>query len=487
MVISYPGWRDAYQSRLKSPDDAVQIVQDGDLVAISILCPEPLVSAFVRRAANLARVDVRALMPTHPELFNPALVKGEIEVEAYIGDAARPAIEAGTATFLPNTFGFGMRPYDSGRGEVRLPDVFLTPCSEPNEQGYVHFGPNQWQRKSFARRCPNTIAIVDPNMSQVYGDVWMHVSEFHTFIEGAIKPADAAEIEARIRAEANPADREELLRLLAIARPEQLAMFGPFFHVTPPDTLRASLGDPAIDPEAQAIADHIRQIIRDGDTLQVGVGQPSSLMFKAGAFDDAKHLGIHTEVGTPGLAQLWARGIVDGSRKTIFPNKCVAVAWGGSAADLAIIHDNPAFELHPPEVTLNPTIMSQNHQMTSVNSAIAVDIYGQIASEDLFGGHLINGAGGQPDTHISAVLCPDGRAITVLRSTALGGSISKIVAKHEAGTFITIPRYFADTIVTEHGVARLMGKSHRQRVEEMTAIAHPDFRAELRKAAAGGD
>jgi len=127
--------------------------------------------------------------------------------------------------------------------------------------------------------------------------------------------------------------------------------------------------------------------------------------------------------------------------------------------------------------------MAQNRQMTSINSAIAVDLLGQIASEDRFGGNMVNGTGGQPDTHISAALCPDGRAITVMRSTALEGTITKVVAKHEAGTLVTIPRYLSDTIVTEYGVAKLLDKNHRQRAEEMISIAHPDFRAELRAAA----
>ena len=253
----------------------------------------------------------------------------------------------------------------------------------------------------------------------------------------------------------------------------------------PPEMLKTALGVVPIDPEAQAIADNIRPLIRDGDTIQVGVGQPSSLMFKAGAFDDAHHLGLHTELGSPGLAKLWERGILDGSLKTIHRGKAVAVAWSGcDGEDLQIIRDNPAFELYDPDYLLNPLLMAQNRQMTSINSAIAVDLLGQIASEDRFGGHMVNGTGGQPDTHLSASLCKDGRAITVMRSTALEGTLSKVVARHEAGTLVTIPRYFADTIVTEYGVARLLDKNHRQRADEMISVAHPDFRAELRKEAA---
>jgi 4-hydroxybutyrate CoA-transferase len=314
--------------------------------------------------------------------------------------------------------------------------------------------------------------------------IWMHVSEIDTFIVGVIKVVDVKGIEQRINTMSPEENRPQLLEILRTASPEALALVEDLFHVMPPAMLLTALGVVPIDPEAQAIADNIRPLIRDGDTIQVGVGQPSSLMFKAGAFDDAHHLGLHTELGSPGLAKLWERGILDNSMKTIHRGKGVAVAWSGcDGEDLQIIRDNPAFELYDPDYLLNPLVMAQNRQMTSINSAIAVDLLGQIASEDRFGGHMVNGTGGQPDTHISASLCKDGRAITVMRSTALEGTLSKVVARHEAGTLVTIPRYLADTIVTEYGVARLLDKNHRQRAAEMISIAHPDFRAELRKEA----
>ena len=288
----------------------------------------------------------------------------------------------------------------------------------------------------------------------------------------------------RIETQSPEADRPALLDLLSRASPDQIALVEPMFHLLPPSLLAPAFGITQVDAAAQAIGDNIRGLIRDGDTIQVGVGAPSSLMFKAGAFDDAHHLGLHTELGSPGLARLWQRGILDGSMKTIHKNHGVAVAWTGcDGEDLNIIRDNPFFELYDPDYLLNPLLMGQNHQMTSINSAIAVDVLGQIASEDRFGGHMVNGTGGQPDTHISAALCANGRAITVMPSTALEGTLSKVVVRHDAGTLITIPRYLADTIVTEFGVARLLDKNHRQRAEEMISIAHPDFRAELRREA----
>jgi 4-hydroxybutyrate CoA-transferase len=483
-MSNYANWRDEYQSRLKSSAEAMEIIKEGDLVGVSILAPTALTAAFEARAKQLGRVDLRGLAPREPTLYDPSLWAGEREIEIFIGDGLRPAHDAKIATYLPNTFMLGMKAFDDGRPEARIPDVFLTPCSPPNEAGYVHFGAHMWQRRAYARRCPVTIAMVDPNIYPVFGDIWVHVSEIHTFVEGAIAPVDVAAIEQRVNTLAPEAFRPELLALLRSCSIDQLALVEQLYHMMPPDLIRQALGLSEVDPAAQGIADNLRQLIRDGDTIQVGVGQPSALMFKAGAFDDAKHLGLHTELGSPGLAKLWQRGILDNSMKTLHKGKCVAVAWSGcDGEDLQIIANNPAFELYDPDYLLNPRLMSQNRNMTSINSAIAVDLLGQIASEDRFGGHMVNGTGGQPDTHISASLSPGGRAITVMRSTALEGTLTKVVARHEAGTLVTIPRYLADTIVTEHGVARLLDKNHRQRAEELISIAHPDFRAELREQA----
>lgn len=480
----YAAWRDEYQSRLRTLDGAMELVNEGDLVGVSILLPGVLSLALQKRARQLGRVDMRSLAPREAHLFGVDGPKGEKEIELFIGDGIRPAHDAKIATYLPNTFMLGMKAFDAGREEARLPDVFLTSVSEPNESGYVHFGPHMWNKKAYLRRCPRTVAVVDPNITPVFGDVWAHVSEFTCFVEGAVKRADIGAVRERVETLSAPEHREELLRILAVASPEQVALVEDLFHAMPPGLLSQALGFAEIDPAAQGIADNLRQLIRDGDTIQVGVGQPSSLMFKAGAFDDARHLGLHTELGSPGLAKLWERGILDNSRKSIHRWRSVAVAWSGcDSEDLRIIAGNPAFELYDPDYLLHPLHMAQNHNMTSINSAIAVDLLGQIASEDRFGGHMVNGTGGQPDTHISAALSKGGRAITVMRSTALEGTLSKVVAKHEAGTLVTIPRYLADTIVTEHGVARLLDKNHRQRAQELNAIAHPDFRGELRKQA----
>ncbi len=479
-----PAAREAFEATRKSLDEAMALIERGDLVALTILAPGVLSTALQQRAEALGDLNIRFLAPRELNLLSGGSWSGEREIEIFIGDTARPSHDAHDSTYLPNTFMLGMKAFDAGRPEARMPDVLLTPCSEPNDAGYVHFGPHMWTRKSYSKRVKKPIALIDPNIDHVHGDVWMHVSEFAAIVDGAIAKVDITAMKERISQFSPEPERAERLRMVETTSLETLSLVEPLVHAIPLDLLRRTLGQTPVDPEAQAIANHLQGIIRDGDTIQVGVGEPSALMFKAGAFDRAHDLGLHTELGSPGLAKLWVKGILNNSKKQVHRGRSVAVAWSGcDQEDLEIIRDNPAFELYDPDYLLHPRLMSQNETMTSINSAIAVDLLGQIASEDRFGGHMVNGTGGQPDTHMSAALSKRGRAITVMRSTAVGGSISKVVAQHEAGTLITVPRYLADTIVTEHGVAQLLDKNHRQRTEELIGIAHPDFRAELRQQA----
>ena len=477
-------WKSEYTQRLRSAEEALALIEPGDLVNVNVGTPAAVTALLETRVKALGSLDMRLLGPALEPLLASGREAGEREIEIFIGEPARPSHDTQRATYLPNTFMLGMKAFDSGREEARMPDVNIVVCSAPNDEGRVHFGPTHWMRKAYLKRCRKTIAFVDPNLMPVYGDVWAHVSEFTAFVEGVTAPiVDVEAVKARIEQEAPPENRERLLKITNVIVRDRLAPIQSTIAQMDPAVLEKAL-NLVVDPEAQKIADHLRTLIRDGDTIQVGIGQPSSLMFEAGAFDDAKHLGLHTELGSPGLARLWARGILDGSKKSIHQGKAVAVAWSGcDADDLEIIRDNPAFELYDPSYLLNPTLIAQNHQMTSINSAIAVDLIGQVSSEDRYGGMMVNGTGGQPDNHMGAALCPTGRAIIVLRATALGGAVSKIVPKHEAGTLITIPRYLADTVITEFGIARLLDKNHRQRAQELIRIAHPDFREELAKEA----
>ena len=184
------------------------------------------------------------------------------------------------------------------------------------------------------------------------------------------------------------------------------------------------------------------------------------------------------------MAGLVERGIVTGRRKNQLKGIVAAAAWtGGSDDDFAIIEDNPSFQLFDPDFILDVRRIAANERQVSINNALSVDLTGQINAETVFGARMINGTGGQPENHIGAFLSRGGRAITLLPSTALGGAVSRIVPQMETGSLVTIPRFYADMIVTEYGVARLLGKSHRERAEALIGVAHPSFRDELTEAA----
>jgi 4-hydroxybutyrate CoA-transferase len=184
--------------------------------------------------------------------------------------------------------------------------------------------------------------------------------------------------------------------------------------------LRVLMGVSDPPEEYRAIAGYLSEVIEDGATIQIGVGDPSSQMPRMGAFNRKNDLGLHTEMVAPGIAKLVDAGIINGRRKNIHRGKAIANAWSGSdPADLEIINDNPAFELYDPEYVLDIGVLRSNHKQTSINNALAIDLTGQINSETVTGARMINGTGGQPETHIGAFLSKGGRAITLLQSTAL--------------------------------------------------------------------
>ncbi|HXW85387.1 MAG TPA: acetyl-CoA hydrolase/transferase C-terminal domain-containing protein, partial [Candidatus Binataceae bacterium] len=308
-------------------------------------------------------------------------------------------------------------------------------------------------------------------------------TEFQYFVDATPPPADPAALERELAAMA-PEKAAAVREIIREVGAERLIPIAPFIQRATIYDLRALLGIAEVPESYHAIAGYLSELIEDGVTIQIGVGEPSARMPRLGVFDRKHDLGLHTEMVAPGIARLVDGGVINGKRKSIHRGKAVAVAWSGSGPeDLKIIDDNPAFELYDPEYVLNVPRIAQNHHQTSINNALAVDLTGQITAETVAGARMYNGTGGAPETHLGAFLCPGGRAITLLQSTALGGAVSRIVPQHPEGTLVTIPRFFADTVVTEYGIARLVGKNHRERAVELIAIAHPNFRAELREAA----
>ena len=283
---------------------------------------------------------------------------------------------------------------------------------------------------------------------------------------------------------------EEWIRLLIKGNehePEYIGrsinLVGPMLTVISPDFLGGLLGLEEPYPEAHAIAGYVKELIKNGDTIEIGAGRPSTWLPRVGLFNDFEDLGIHSEMSAWGQHELIKAGVFNGTRKTLHRGKAIFTALDGAGWDGYIwMTDNPLIEMYDVEYVHNPTVIAQNENMVAINSVLQVDLTGQITCETQFGPRMINWPGGQLDFHLGAFMARGGRAISVMRSLAFGGS-STIVPQMAEGSLVTIPRQFADYVVTEYGIASLAGKSHRERANELVAIAHPDHRAELTKAA----
>lgn len=479
-------WHEYYKSRELSAEAAAALVKAGMRVDFPLACGAVMQRALAARAAQLeGAIDLRLSSP----LVDPGWLGRDlsatfrIEFEAFIGNLGRPAHDQRRTSYLPNLLSTSFKPHDERPGEDKPVDIVFVNTSPPNPRGFVSFGPHMWNKRMYVRRARCAVAETDATLCRTHGDVYMHVSEFAYFVDGTPPKPDPDALERELAAldEQKRNGVRSIVERIGIERVWPVAQY---LRVMPLADLERFFGLAEPPDSYKAVAGYLSELIEDGATIQIGVGEPSALMPKLGTFDRKHDLGLHTEMVAPGVARLVDAGVINGRRKTIHQGKAVAVAWSGSDADdLNIIDDNPAFELYDPDYVLNLSTISANYRQTSINNALSVDLTGQITAETVIGARMINGTGGQPETHLGAFLSRGGRAITLLPSTALGGAVSRIVAQLEAGALVTVPRFFADTIVTEFGIARLLGKNHRERAAELIAVAHPDHRGELRQAA----
>ncbi len=479
-------WKQHYESRRISTEQAAALVKPGMRVHF------PLASGLVMQRALGAHandiggmIDMRLSSP----LVDPGWLSRDlsaifrIEFELFIGNLGRPTHDAKRAAYLPNLLSSNFKAHDERPNEAKPIDITFVNVTPPNAQGFVSFGPHQWNKRMYIRRARMAVAEVDATLTRTYGDVYMHVSEFAYFVDGTPPAPDLGVIDREL-AKMDDDKRAGVKKVIEEVGIERIAPIIQYLARMSVQDLRVLMGVADPPEEYRAIAGYLSEVLEDGATIQIGVGDPSSQMPRMGAFDRKNDLGLHTEMVAPGIAKLVDAGIINGRRKTIHKGKAIANAWSGSdPADLAIINDNPAFELYDPEYVLDIGVLRSNHKQTSINNALSIDLTGQINSETVTGARMINGTGGQPETHIGAFLSKGGRAITLLQSTALEGAVSRIVPQLEAGALVTVPRYFADTVITEYGIARLLGKNHRERAAELIAIAHPSHRAELQSEA----
>jgi acetyl-CoA hydrolase len=356
---------------------------------------------------------------------------GHIRVNTlFISDNVRTAVNEGRADFTPCFLSEIPGLFRSGH----LPlDVALIQVSPPDDHGFCSLGVEVGVTKAAAQSAKRVIAEVNPRMPRTLGDAFIHISKLHTIV-----PVD---------------------------------------YPLPPVHMGAT------DAVTERIADHVASLIPDGATLQTGIGAiPDGVLRRLG---DRKDLGIHTELFSDGVIDLVNRGIINGERKTLHPGKIIAGFLLGTQKLYEFANDNPIIELHPSEYVNDPFVIAQNANMVAINSAIEVDLTGQVCSDSI-GPRLYSGVGGQVDFIYGASRSKGGIPIIALPSTLVkkdGTRLSKIVPllKHGAGVVTT--RNHVHYVVTECGVAYLYGKTIRQRVEALINVAAPEFRDELRQAA----
>jgi acyl-CoA hydrolase len=429
----------AQGGRLCSPDAAVRVVAPGHRVMIPIGSqPLALADALAAHLAGMGpgsaveladcavAADYLWLRPGFPGV-------SKVVHEHWGGPVVRRQLREHEHDYLPIPFSLRFKALDErsrSEAERRPAQVVLVQVSRPDERGFVSFGPNAWNQLRFVEQAQYALAEISRHILSASGEgVSVHVSRFHALVEN------------------------QSARRISIP-------------VEPTATHRA-------------IANLVGEIVEDGDTLQVGAGQASTACVYAGAFDGKQDLGWHSEASVGRVVDLIRDGVITGARKSVDPGLAVATGYAGDEAQMRFIHETPAVQTRPTEYVHNVRVISSQENMVAINSALCIDLTGQIAADSI-GTEMIGGTGGQLEFVIGAVNARNGRSITVLQATALGGATSTIVDLLPAGTVVTVPRQFADIVITEFGVARLWGKTVRERAVELTAIAHPDHRAGLR-------
>ena len=341
----------------------------------------------------------------------------------FIGDNTRGAVNEGLADYTPI---FLSEVPQLFRRKIISVDIALVQLSYPDKHGYMSYGISVDIVKSAVENADIVIAQINKNMPRVLGDSFIHMDDVDFIIQ----------------------HDEELLEY----------------------------NTDAADEEAKAIGRHIARLVEDGSTIQVGYGNIPDAVISS--LKNKKNLGVHTELLTDGIVKLIKDGIVNNSEKTLHRGKTVASFCMGDRKTYEFIDNNPEFEFHPIEYTNNPMIIAKNNKMTAINTALEIDLTGQVTAESL-GHEFYSGIGGQADFMRGAALSEGGKSIIALPSTAKNGEVSRIVPFLKEGSGVTLTRGDARYVVTEYGTAYLHGKNIRERAIALISIAHPKFRERL--------
>jgi len=416
-------WEMDYKRRLKTADEALECVQSGMRVYIQPGCAEPetLVEALMRRGPRLRDVEIVHMMTMGCAPYVAPEMEGHFRHNAmFIGGNVREAINDGRADYTPIYLSEIEDLFLSGAMPI---DVALIEVSPPDSHGFCSFGVGVDTTLTAAQCAKYVIAQINDNMPRTYGDSFIHVGDIDAFVESS-RP------------------------LCALKKPGLTDL-----HV--------------------AIARNVASLIEDGAVLQTGIGGIPDAVLPL--LMDRKDLGVHSELVSDGVIPLIEAGVITGARKNFKPRKIILGFALGTKHLFDFVDNNPIFEFHPTAYTNDPGLIARNDKMVAINSALQVDLTGQVCSDSI-GHQFYSGIGGQVDFLRGASRSKGGKPIIAVPSTAKHETISRIVPMLDPAAGVVTSRGLVRYVVTEYGVAYLHGKSIRERAKALIEIAHPKFR-----------
>ena len=421
--------RELYREKLISIEEAVAKVKSGQSIVVAMCAAEPpgLLEAISSRKDELENVTIMSCLLMRDYDFLKPEMKGHFLNEAwYYGPHSYRAHPGGTVTFMPNH----LHECALKKREIDPPDIYWGTATPMDKNGYMSLSLSLTYEKPLINVAKTVVLEINENLPRTLGDTQMHISQVDCVVENTV----------------------------------------PLVEV-----------EPIVPTEVEMeIGRNVASLIEDGSTIQLGIGGIPNAIAKC--LEDKHDLGVHTEMLTDGMVDLFNAGVITGLKKTLWPEKMVGCFAMGTKKLYDFIDDNLGVELHGGYVTNDPYVIAKNHKMVSINTTMQVDLTGQANSETI-GTKQYSGTGGAMNTCIGAQISPGGRSILALRSTAKHGTISTIVPCFNEGQAVTIHRADVDYVVTEYGIARLKARNIRQRVEALISIAHPDFRDWLRSEA----
>ena len=412
--------------RVDTAEQALSVLQDNDTIWCHSMAATPyfLLQALAKVALERRNLTLLQLHTEHSEILCDEALNGHLRQRCFfVGSSTRGAVNCGSADYVPMFLSEIPKLFRSGEQTL---DVALIQVSKPDNHGFCSLGVSVEATRAALQMAKKVIAWVNPQMPRTHGDSFIHLSQINRYVE---------------------------------------------FSAPMPLHLPAEL-----DPVTRQIGQHVASLIRDGDCLQMGIGAiPDATLACLGSH---QRLGIHTEMFSDGVLPLLAKGVFSNRNKRKHPGKIVTTFAMGSQALYDFVDDNPEVVFLDVAYTNDTSVIRQNPQVMAINSALQVDLSGQVCADSL-GTRIYSGVGGQMDFVRGAALSEGGRSVIALPATAAGGTVSRISSLLAPGAGVVTTRAHVHYVVTEYGVANLRARSLTERAKALIEIAAPQFREQL--------